>query len=190
MGIRNLTMVYKDGEYKIANFGGYDGDPRYVGKTILRFLNGVDLNKFKSMIDKVSYYTQEEFNGIKETINKRKEISMRYEWEKDFPQLSDVTGGDILHLIMFKDVLKTVNRLNFAADSFFCDWGYVIDLDKNTFEIYLGSNQKKLNETDRFYFLEKKSKDNYYPIRLLKSYSLDDLPSEELFFSHLYGLIK
>ena len=77
--------------------------------------------------------------------------------------------------------------INFAADSLFCEWAYVIDLDKRTFEVYEGFNKEPLNEDERFFFLEEKSYkehrgvDQYHPVKLVKSWSLDELPTGEEF---------
>ena len=81
------------------------------------------------------------------------------------------------------------DNINFAADSLCCEWAYVIDLDKRTFEVYEGFNQEPLTEDDRFFFLEEKSnkehrgEDQYHPVKLVKSWSLDELPTEEEFLN-------
>ena len=56
----------------------------------------------------------------------------------------------------------------------------LIDLDKNTFEVFEGFNQKPLDESERFYYLQTKD-EKYYPVRLLKSYDINNLPDEETF---------
>ena len=53
MGTRNLTMVYLNGEYKVAQYGQWDGYPEATGCLILKFLTGVKLDYFKKAIEKV-----------------------------------------------------------------------------------------------------------------------------------------
>lgn len=64
----------------------------------------------------------------------------------------------------------------------------MIDLDKRTFEVYEGFNQEPLTEDDRFFFLEGQSykehrEEQYHPVKLVKSWSLDELPTEEEFLN-------
>jgi hypothetical protein len=54
MGTRNLTMVISKGEYKIAQYGQWDGYPSGQGSVVLNFLMNldVDLNKFRDTLDR------------------------------------------------------------------------------------------------------------------------------------------
>lgn len=63
---------------------------------------------------------------------------------------------------------KLKNKINFAADTMFCRWVYVIGLDKNTFEVYTHNNLK-LNKDDFFYYLTKKPYKENEAVKLLKS---------------------
>ena len=78
--------------------------------------------------------------------------------------------------------IKLQNSLNFSRDSIFCEWAYVIDFDKNTFEVYQGFNETPLDESERFYTAGQKEDENgMYPVKLFKSFDLSALPSEEEF---------
>ena len=44
MGTRNLTIVHKNGEYKVAQYGQWDGYPEGLGATLLNFLKNVNSN--------------------------------------------------------------------------------------------------------------------------------------------------
>jgi hypothetical protein len=65
----------------------------------------------------------------------------------------------------------------FAADSLFCEWGYVINLDDNLFEVYKGFNKDALDEKERFASLTVKDDNSgYKQIKFVKAYPLDNLP--------------
>ena len=79
--------------------------------------------------------------------------------------------------------------LEFAADSLFCEWAWVLDLDKGTFECYQGSNAEvPLTEQDRFFFLRDKEEHGYYGVRLGKAWELNHLPREKTFLKQLENL--
>ena len=185
MGTRNLTIVHKNGEYKVAQYGQWDGYPEGVGATLLNFLKCVNMDAFRNAIDNVSFYTQDELDEIDKSIADMKEIIPSYNWQRDYPHLSRDCGGDILNRIVFKGATKLKNAIDFAADSLFCEWAYVIDLDTNKFEIYKGFNKEELNCDERFYYLEEKSEGGYHPIKFIKAYNINELPDEKIFISDL-----
>lgn len=185
MGTRNLTIVYKDGDYKVAQYGQWDGYPEGLGVNILKFLHDTNMDDFKYKLNKVSFLSKDENEKLNSYIEGRISENPNYEWTKEFPELSRDTGGDILKIILKEEEnIKLDNYLNFAADSLFCEYAYVIDLDKNTFEVYEGFIKTPLSEEDRFCFLQERRRDEtYYPVKLVKSYALNSLPSEEEFLN-------
>lgn len=176
MGTRNLTMVYMDNEYKIAQYGQFDGYPEGAGCLILNFLRGVKLDYFKEKVKNIQEFTKEELARIDTYIK----MNVMPEWKSMYPTLDRDLGCKILSEITFNGQKRIEKDLKFAADSLYCEWAYVIDLDKNTFEVYKGFNKEKLTEEDRFYFLMKEDAE-YYPVKLVKTYDLNNLPSEEEF---------
>lgn len=73
----------------------------------------------------------------------------------------------------------------FAAESLFCEWAYVIDLDKGTFEAFEGFQKEPPPPSDRFADLPREAGEEYYPIRMVGSWSLDELPTDEDFVKAL-----
>lgn len=68
---------------------------------------------------------------------------------------------------------------HFPADSLFAEWGYVIDLDKQVFEVYEGFQQ---SPHDKGRFASRKAEDNnYYPVALVQSWPLAELPDSAAF---------
>lgn len=65
MGTRNLTAVYLDGQYKVAQYGQWDGYPEGQGITVLTFLRDkMDLELFKEALRNSSYIPSEELTAL------------------------------------------------------------------------------------------------------------------------------
>lgn len=193
MGTRNLTMVQMNGEIKVAQYGQWDGYPSCSGIKILKFLRCARLDTFKKALSNVRWITNEMQNEMwKEAGAKDEELKSGFVpmhiselFTKFHPELSRDTGAEILwHVLTSDKDLYLKNDLEFAKNSLFCEWAYLVNLDDNTLECYKGFNQVPLAESDRFYFDGHKD-DKYYPIRLIKTYNIDNLPSDEEFLNDL-----
>lgn len=187
MGTRNLTVVFMDGEYKVAQYGQWDGYPEGQGTTCLVFLRDeMDESKFREQLKKVHFANKEELYSLYAEFgaNQDGSISMRdYDKFKNaYPELHRDTAANVLKMIQDGNVRLLKNDIDFAADGLFCEWAYVIDLDKRRFEVYTGFHKEPLTERDRFYFLKDKEAGNGYSgIHMVTSWSLDDLPTKEAF---------
>jgi hypothetical protein len=179
MGTRHLTIVKFGGEYKIAQYGQWDGYPEGQGVTALEFIRKIVdsnlTNEFAYKVKNCRWITEEEVAAIEEDRN----------WPHKHPELSRDAGAGILQMVMdSKNGLVLVNRIDFAADSLFCEWAWLIDLDAWTFEAYKGFNQTRpLTEKDRFYFLVDKEECGYHCIVKVAEWSIDNLPSNEDFLN-------
>ena len=109
-----------------------------------------------------------------------------YEHHEKYPYLTRYHGSDILNVIANSEDESILlrNSKDFVYDSLFCEYGYVIDLDKNTFEVYEGFTETPMKKTERFYLRRKKGTE-YGAIRLMKSYDLNNLPTAEEFLADL-----
>lgn len=180
MGTRNLTIVYMDGEYKVAQYGQFDGYPEGQGLTCLNFLRD-EMNEslFRERLKKVRFGTDEEINLIFKSFGAGDDGLINY---KDYDRLGEAypalhrsTAAEILSLIQSGSAQMLVNDISFAADNS-CEWAYVIDLDKRTFEVYSCYDVRPYTEDDRFNFLARKQ-----VLKLVSSWSIDDLPTENEF---------
>lgn len=211
MGTRNLTMVVLGGEYKVAQYGQWDGYPEGQGLQALQIMRKIvengEIEKFKEQISAVYEITPEiyarmlwECGGTGLTAEKLVEAEKRNplvsiipddvleEYLKKYPQMSRDTGANILQLIMdAKKLFCVSNNLGFAGggNAFACEWAYLVDLDRETLEVYT-FNCVPLGKDDRFYFLQAESK--RYPIKMIKSYNLNALPEDDKFVDELYRL--
>lgn len=197
MGTRHLICVVKDGEYKVAQYGQWDGYPSGQGCTVLGFLaTEFDREEFTARLAEAYVATDEQINGWylnagateKELAEGWINSAVSDRFKKTTPSLSRDTGGKILAMIqnsIYPTPLR--NGINFAADSLMCEWAYVVDLDKNSFEIFKGFNTADpLKEGDRFYgFTVDNSNKEYFPVKLVAEYPLSDLPDEDTFLAEL-----
>jgi hypothetical protein len=68
----------------------------------------------------------------------------------------------------------------FPCESLFAEWGYVVDLDSETFEVYVGF-QTEPHSKGRF--ADREGRDGYVPVALAASWSLKDLPGDDAFMA-------
>lgn len=164
MGTRNLTLIKKDGEYRLAKYCQWDGYYEGQGKTISEFLRKEgNIEKLRKRADDLTFISEDELRSRWASVGANPdsntvsfEVAERF--DEQWPELSRDTGGDILEMIVESEgEFATKNDLNFAADSLFCEYAYCIDFDDNTFSWYHGFNQTPLAENERFYFLNEKS---------------------------------
>jgi hypothetical protein len=188
MGTRNLTIVKIGGEYKVAQYGQYDGYPEGQGLSCLNFLrNEMQEERFKAMLQKCSYLTEkgkleliQQYGGTPDGRLSNEGCDAML---NDNPALSIRVGANVLSLVQnSSDGLKLDDYLDFVGDGLFCEWAWVIDFDTRTFEGYQGFNTTPLEPGDRFCKFHD-AKSDYYPARLVARFNLDELPDEKTFLA-------
>lgn len=184
MGTRHLIAVQLDNQYRVAQYGQWDGYPSGQGKTVLEFLKSMDRKKFEERLRQSSFLSDDEIEGINKQI---KDDRLEEKWQRKWPHLSRDAGADILQMVQDSEAgLKLKDSIAFAADSLFCEFAYVIDLDKNVMEVHGGFNKTPPATGDRFASLPIEQPEHrkgqpieHYQVRLIKSYPLDALPTQE-----------
>jgi hypothetical protein len=196
MGTRHLIAVYVDGQPRIAQYGQWDGYPEGQGATVLKFLRslkskrpGSKRDTFIKRLRGSRWATEEDFVAINKAIgadasgliNMNQAERMKEGW----PHFSRDMGGEILQYVCNAVVpvggFVFKNSLDFAAAGLFCEFAYVIDFDQNVFEVYKGFND---GHGGRFADMPR-SYPEYAPVGLVKTYNLDNLPTENEFLSDL-----
>jgi hypothetical protein len=192
MGTRNLTAVFAEGKYKIAQYGQWDGYPEGQGKTVLGFLAGEgNIERLKSALVRCRYL--EPGGRDKDFLD---------EYEKNAPEWSNQPdnrtpeqkrwfasyisrdlGAKILCNVASSDDAEIVlkNSISFAAYSLMCEWAYVIDFDLNTLEVFKRFNKIPLSDEERFKdaIADDEANKNYLPVCLAAKYDLSELPTIE-----------
>jgi hypothetical protein len=208
MGTRNLTCVVKDGKFKVAQYCQWDGYPDGQGRTvaefILKHINPDGGKSFSEKVDQIVYPSSEEVEKRWRTVGAKGNWVNMEQAEKFAEKWEHLTrdfGAKILEYIVTTDEPECVLSEEFAADSLFCEWAYVLDLDKGVLEIYKGFNKRALGKKQRFRYLQDenkhvaghraktaghRAKTEYYPVRLWKkipfekvhAVTMDELQSE------------
>lgn len=194
MGTRGLTIVHHEGKYKLSQYGQWDHYPGGQGLTILDFLR--DKLRGSFVTQKLPLLYEPDEATIKQWYadagaapdSQWVSMDIADKFKAAHPTMDRDMGGKILEYIQNADGPVPVRiDVDFAADSLFCEFAYVVDFDSNKFEVFKGFNtEQPLTEADRFYHLPlreaaKSSGEQYYPVRLLASFDIDNLPTKEEF---------
>jgi hypothetical protein len=70
---------------------------------------------------------------------------------------------------------------NWPGDSLYCEWGYLIDCDTKTFEVYQGFQEFPVK--GRFADRKVHPRSGYHPVKLVASWPLDALPDDDTFLA-------
>lgn len=190
MGTRSLTCVVLDDQFKIAQYGQFDGYPSGQGSTALSIMRKIvlqnKLDRFTETVRKLNKLTDAQHKQLWIDIGadpSKDYVSMEIAnaFDEKHPELSRLTAAEILSLVMYRDISRVQLSEDFAHDSLFCEWAYVVDLDQGIFEVHKGL-VKSPHSKGRF-SSGKCESSGYYPVRLAKSYKLDALPSVDDFVS-------
>jgi hypothetical protein len=175
MGTRGLTKVISGERTVVAQYGQWDHYPSGQGVTILEFLRSLkkDYTKFIERLKTVRFSTdtdQKEWDDYYKKLGAKGDgwVTMEQadKFKEKYPMLSRDNGGEILQMIMNctdKEIVL-VDSSDFGegdSSGFGCEYKYIVDFDKGTFDVYEGTSH------------------------LLKSYSLQKLPTEKTFLKQL-----
>ena len=118
MGTRHMqTVIDKEGNLKIQQYGQWDGYPSGQGIDILNYLRRGDLEKYQKNLSKLKILTEKQL----------KKISKR-PWLVNYPHLNRNCGAK-LHKMVEDGEVKSV----YHFDDSDCEGFYTIDFSKNEF---------------------------------------------------------
>lgn len=197
MGTRHLIAVKKNDRYGIAQYGQFDGYPSGHGVKVLEFARSMDRDAFGAKVAATRFLTDSEIEALWVACGaKPGEEFVSMEVSEKFgeahPQMDRCTGWRILQMVNDEpEGIELRDSLSFAADSLFCEYAYVIDLDAGTFEVFKGFNKDESAVAERFKHLPHKHDGRgkkYFAVTLLKSWPLVALPSDDEFLSELAAI--
>jgi hypothetical protein len=177
MGTRHLTCVVVDKQMKVAQYGQWDGYLEGQGQTIVDFISGLtkaDLVKFRKHVRGCTWVDDVEVQRAIKSVGSKDgwmTLDQSQKWTEKYPQWSRDTGAGVLGLILTQGSMGLQDNSSFAADSLFCEWAYVVDLDAEVLEVYKGFQTEK-HSKGRFHKLpseqQRRGENQYYPVKLIK----------------------
>jgi hypothetical protein len=168
MSTRGLIAVTSQKQFKIAQYCQSDCHPAGVGIEVLNFIRKCDIDKFREQLKSITFFTQKELKG---------------ESGREIDKLSHIQGdyaSKILDAVYEGRITRLLNSRLFSIDSLWCEWIFLLDLDKSTYEIYRGFNVEPITPEDRFYSKQPSvtviGKARFYPAKLIKTFEFAHLP--------------
>ena len=173
MGTRHLVAVVSGGKRRIAQYGQFDGYFTGAGDGVFDFVkNKMNFDVFKERVEALQFYTKKELDDF----DKKMYINEpgTEEFFAGHPELIRSTSVDILDLVQDGSVTKVVDSWSFGAESLFCEYAYVVNLDSKVVECYTGFNHKKAVGRFARYNLSTATSD-YKPVTLFKKIPFDKI---------------
>ncbi len=204
MGTRGAFGVII-GETEKIGYNQYDSYPGGLGLENLQVLRKADMEQFRRLaeaaqvVDESRKPTEEEVLALREFTN----VKVADQSLDDWYCLTRETHGSIAFML---DCGFILDNHEFPLDSLFCEWAYIVDLDRNVFEVYEGfqesrpttgrwagrptAEEEAANHKAHVEWCAKNGRDPWMPevspykaVKLIASWSLDALPSDEHFLA-------
>lgn len=176
MGTRGIWgFVHEGKEYLTYNH--FDSYPSGLGQNIAQYLNSVDVEFLRSRVRELRLVNEAGPGPTPDEVERLACFADRGVQDGDLRKkwyvLLRHTQGDP-EATLRAGVM--IDGASFAGESIFCEWGYVIDLDEELFEVYEGFRKKPPTE-GRFggrYAPEEGafSRETYYAIQRVAAFGL------------------
>ena len=191
MGTRGAIGFFKDGQGKIT-YNHYDSYPEVLGLSILKEIKGFSVEQMKKAFNNLKLVknseakpTPKEIKNFEKWSNAsvgsqgmgNKEICTYYQL------LRNVQGT--LKPYITGEVNLIIDSEDFLIDSLFCEWAYIVNLDKEVLEVWEGF--QKTPQENRYKITEKfnSGTESYFNCKIIREYPLKKLPTKNKFLKDL-----
>lgn len=173
MGTRGIYGFRKNGKDKLT-YNHWDSYPSCLGNTMLEFCKDTSIDEMNNICDRIVLVDEES-----------KPTDEQIEVCRSFADTSVSTGRIDDWYCLLRDLqgepsewkkisgpIYMIDNHEFIKDSLFCEYGYIINLDTNKLEFWVGF-QKSPRKRNRYGCEPDES--GYYPCRMVSSYALEDI---------------
>ena len=159
MGTRGIYGYRKNKQDKLM-YNHYDSYPEGLGQNMLEYIKMYSNKEINDICDSIKFVEKDKNWNLSREMETR--IQSREVYLSSFHEDSTI--------LMPEDN-------NFIKDSLFCEWGYIVNLDTDCLEVWIGF-QKFPQKNNRYG--RKKISDGYYPCRLIAEIPFDDLRKDKV----------
>lgn len=178
MGTRGAYGFRVEGKDKVT-YNHFDSYPRELGDNVLNYICKTPLAKMREialrieLVDRDSQPSEE----AKRIYRKYADLQVSEHSYDDWYCLLRNTQGDLFPYS--KDLHDMIDSHEFLADSLFCEWAYIINLDTTRLEAYAGFNK---NPSAKGRYASQSIEDNngYYGVALLKEMPIQNITRERI----------
>jgi hypothetical protein len=184
MGTRGLFGFQVDGLVKVG-YNQYDSYPDGRGLQVLDFVrrNTTDsvgpliekARRLKVVNDKINP-TPADVVALQQYTN----LEVSAQSTADWYCLTHHSHGDLQAIL---DCGYILDGADFAYDSLFCEWGYIVDLDNLCLDVYKGFNEAV--PTEGIWAGDERHTRGYYAINRVASFPFTSLPEPGAFLDQL-----
>lgn len=176
MGTRGLYGFRKNGIDKLT-YNHFDSYPDCLGGTMVEFCKTTSLKEMNEIFDKIvlvlehTVPTQTQVKECIEYYDSNVSVGSPEDW---YCLLRGAQGNPNVYKHGFKYM---IDSHNFIKDSLFCEYAYIINLDTECLEFWVGF-QKEPDENNRYGTDGEENYDGtccYYPCKMMSYYPLGSI---------------
>lgn len=179
MSTRGIYGFLVDGKPYLT-YNHYDSYPGGLGVTLVEWLKNSSKDELENLKDRVLSLklVSEDQKPNPEDIEKLlsyADLNVGNQSVNAWYSLLRETQGDIEATL---NCGYMIDNYSFGKDSLFCEWGYIINLDEKSFDVYKGFQSTA--PTKGIYVDEDSEMSGYFPINCVKSYKSSEYYFDEI----------
>lgn len=189
MGTRGIFGVVVDGEVK-ASYNHFDSYPDGLGESIVNqvafMLKEWGAEKMIEQARKLVLVNQETKPTIKQVkeLKSFTDLKVHNQSTDDWYCVIRELQGNLTDTLVVGLMIE--GGVGFALDSLFCEWGYLVNVDDGTLEVYRGF-QHSPHDKGRFALkdgdpepekADYEGAEAHYPIALIATFPLNNIPDD------------
>jgi len=184
MSTRGIIGIRIDSEDKLA-YNHSDSYPEHLGTDIVKFCvektEAIDWLKIRKLARGLKDVPEVETAEEKRRKHFQYSAKMTDTAEEALEKIRMLVeeGNNILHKILNRGTYEKSN--GFITDSLYCQYGYIVNLDSMTLELYKGEQMaphQKGRYADNEGYVTPGCQATYYPCALVGEYSVFDIPDD------------